>query len=249
MQRPVIEQGAGRRADLDGAAARAVEGDRRKAREDPEHQGEKLPFLQPALAAEHKHGGPCQRGIAEKSPRKVGRNIATAPDQLHPCERYEERKGRPHAKPCRIGASGIPSRFFEACIKRQILANAPICPTRRPERRIPWIEELPDIPEHRRKERDADPADDPDHGRSNVPEGILLAEEATEHDGQKCDERQQPHHKHERAGRDLPAAAEVTAKMRQRPRRSLAGKEASKDYERESDDGASAPEIERERDG
>ena len=126
----------------------------------------------PGLATEQRHADPGQDRIAGCEARDMLWHGRGGIDEFDPGKDEEQDDRGPDAKCRGIG---------QAIRKFAPVADPPVQPCGRIENRRPWIDQRPEITHERRDIGNADPDDDPDHSRRDVPIGVLVADKAGHH--------------------------------------------------------------------
>src|SRR5262249_14646010 len=116
------------------------------------------------------------------------------------------------------------------------------------EERSPWIDKRPEVAHTRRDVSKADPNDDPDHSRRNVPVRVLVADKASGHgdDEQNCGNQLQRQYD---AGMrdDFPDHIAEQIELRTTPGFGRMTNKEADDYKGDNNDRRCAVEIERQR--
>lgn len=165
---------------------------------------------------------------------EIGRNVATAPNQLHPGENDEQEEARPDAQPGWGGAAF-------ALLRSGQLSAHPACAGLN---RRPRIECGPERGEHGREEGKTHPAQNPDRNRSEVAHRILITEKSGNDHREESDEAERAAEETERT---LDHGRQRHDQCRQRPYRTFRAEKDGDNDERKDDGGPRAPDVERQR--
>ncbi len=174
-----------------------LHGQRRDAGDEAEVDGERVRLGEPLGAAVEERADPGVGAVDEDRERERARVGRVVVGELERREGEQPDRGRPAAEALRIG---------ERLRTAAPAAAEPLCSIRGG---LPRVDRRPDVPEERRNGGEAEPEDDVDERRREVPELGALAHEPGREDEQEQEDRDD-------AERDPQAAREHEAQPRER---------------------------------